>query len=148
MSGEQQKSAWPISKFSFNVIIGLQDNPITFQEVSGLNLDSSIFEYRVGDSKVFSNDYKMPGIATSGIVTLKRGVFINYKSFWNWYNDFEKEIIIREMVTIQLLDENGMPSMAWKLKDAWPTKISIANLRPDINEVAVETLEFAHEGFV
>jgi phage tail-like protein len=36
--------------------------------------------------------------------------------------------------------------MTWTLLNAWPTKISVPDLKSDANEVAVETLELAHEG--
>ncbi|GAB7215208.1 phage tail protein [Dickeya oryzae] len=54
--------------------------------------------------------------------------------------------IARTAVTINLLDESGSPAMTWKLKNAWPTKISGTDLKSDGNEVAVETIELAHEG--
>ncbi len=53
----------------------------------------------------------------------------------------------RETVTIQLLDETGSPTMTWTLANAWPTKITGTDMKSDGNEVAVEMLELAHEGF-
>lgn len=49
-------------------------------------------------------------------------------------------------MTISLLDEKGAPTMVWKLANAWPTKISGTDLKANGNEVAVETVVFAHEG--
>ncbi|MCW2484070.1 phage tail protein, partial [Candidatus Symbiopectobacterium sp. NZEC135] len=54
--------------------------------------------------------------------------------------------IARTAVTINLLDESGAPVMSWKLKNAWPTKVTGTDLKSDSNEVAVETIELAHEG--
>lgn len=54
--------------------------------------------------------------------------------------------IKRVPVVIRLLDEKGNASMVWTLQNAWPTKITGADLKSDGNEVAVETLEIAHEG--
>ena len=36
--------------------------------------------------------------------------------------------------------------MTWTLTNAWPTKITATDLKSDANEVAIETLELAHEG--
>jgi len=36
--------------------------------------------------------------------------------------------------------------MEWALLNAWPTKITGADLKSDGNEAAVGTLEIAHEG--
>ena len=54
--------------------------------------------------------------------------------------------IKRETVVIKLLDESGSPTMTWTLTNAWPTKITGTDLKSEANEVAVETLELAHEG--
>jgi phage tail-like protein len=38
--------------------------------------------------------------------------------------------------------------MVWTLTNAWPTKITGTDMKADGNEVAVETIELAHEGLV
>ena len=88
----------------------------------------------------------MPGIAKTGNVTLKKGVFVKDNDFFKWYDDIKMNTIKRETVTIQLLDEGGKSTMTWTLINAWPTKISSPDLKSDANEVAIETLELAHEG--
>lgn len=140
----QSQTVWPISKFYFSVDIGDQKN-LAFQEVSGLDIEAQIIEYRNGNSPVFST-IKMPGIQKSGNVTLKKGVFVKDNKFWDWYNQIKMNTIKRETVVIKLLDEAGAPTMTWTLLNAWPTKITGTDLKSDGNEVAVETLEIAHEG--
>ena len=54
--------------------------------------------------------------------------------------------IKRVPVTISLLDEGRAPTMVWTLANAWPTKITGTDLKSDGNEVAVESIEIAHEG--
>jgi len=54
--------------------------------------------------------------------------------------------IKRVAITISLLDEAGAATMVWTLANAWPTKITGTDLKADSGEVAVETLEVAHEG--
>jgi phage tail-like protein len=143
--GSAQGSIWPLPKFYFTVKLGSQDNTVSFQEVSGLETETQIIEYRHGDSKQFST-VKMPGIAKTGKVTLKKGVFVKDNNFFYWFAAIKMNTIKRETVTIQLLDENGAPVMTWTLSNAWPVKISSTDLKSDTNEVAVETLELAHEG--
>ena len=53
--------------------------------------------------------------------------------------------IKRRDVLIKLLDESGNVTMQWTLANAWPTKITSTDLKSDGNEVAVDTLEIAHE---
>lgn len=146
MAGEAQDNVWPLPKFYFNVEIGpLAD--ATFQEVSGLEIEAQVIEYRHGNSPEFST-IKMPGIKKFSDVTLKKGVFKGDNKFWDWFNNIKMNIIERQPVTISLLDEEGSPTMVWKLTNAWPTKITGTDLKSDGNEVAVETLVLAHEGLV
>ena len=51
----------------------------------------------------------------------------------------------RRTILIKLLDESGAITMQWQLNNAWPTKITSTDLKADGNEVAVETIEIAHE---
>ncbi len=88
----------------------------------------------------------MPGIKKSGNVTLKKGVFKGDNTFWTWFNAIKMNTIERKEVVISLLDQEGAPTMVWTLKNAWPTKITGTDLKSDGNEVAVETIEVAHEG--
>jgi len=143
--GSTQDMNWPMPKFYFTVKLGSQDNTVSFQEISGLETETQPIEYRHGDSKQFST-IKMPGIAKTGNVTLKKGVFAKDNNFWKWYDAIKMNTIKRETVTIQLLDEKGSPTMTWTLTNAWPSKISSPDLKSDANEVAIETLELVHEG--
>lgn len=145
MAGESQGNVWPLPKFHFSVDIGSQTN-LPFQEVSGLDTETQIIEYRAGNSKVFST-IKMPGIAKFGNVTMKKGIFVKDNNFFDMYKKIEMNLIERVTVTIKLLDhQESNPTMVWTLANAWPTKITGTDLKADGNEVAVETIEFAHEG--
>ncbi|MDX1447385.1 phage tail protein, partial [Lishizhenia sp.] len=132
-------------KFYFKVKLGPQHSTVSFQEISGLDSETQPIEYRHGDSTQFST-IKMPGIVKSGNVTLKKGIFVNDNNFWKWYDAIKMNTIKRETVVIQLLDETGGPTMTWTLANAWPTKITGTDMQSDASEVAVETLELAHEG--
>jgi phage tail-like protein len=145
IEGSTENNSWPMPKFRFSVTLGSQDSAVSFQEVSGLEAETQVIEYRHSNSKQFST-VKMPGIAKYGNVTLKRGVFVKDNHFFTWYDEIKMNTIKRKTVTIQLLDETGKPTMTWILANAWPTKITGIDLKSDGNEVAVDTLEIAHEG--
>ena len=145
MAGEKQDNVWPLPKFYFSVDISGVGDDLPFQEVSGLDTESQPIEYRAGNNKVWSV-IKMPGLVKTGNVTLKKGVFAKDNKFWDWYSQIKLNTIKRQTVTIKLLDENGGNTMVWKLANAWPTKITGTDLKSEGNEVAVETLEMAHEG--
>jgi phage tail-like protein len=139
----QSKTVWPLPKFYFKVKWG--DKDMSFQEVTGLNVQSDEIKYRAGDSKEFAV-IKMPGLKKVGNVTMKKGIFKGDNEFWNWFNQIKMNTIKRVPVTISLLDEGGNPTMVWTLANAWPTKITGADLKAEGNEVAVESIEIVHEG--
>jgi len=140
----QSTNIWPLSKFYFQVT-GLGGSGVNyFHEVSGLDTETQIIEYRHGNSNVFS-PIKMPGLAKVGNVTLKKGVFVSDNTFWAWYSTIKMNTIKRVNVTISLFDESGKATMVWTLTNAWPTKIQATDLKADANEVAIETIELAYE---
>jgi phage tail-like protein len=144
MAGETQDAGvWPLPKFYFSVDIGDQRN-LSFQEVSGLDSEAQVIEYRAGDNKQFST-VKMPGVQKVGNVTLKKGVFAKDSTFFDWYSQIRINSIKRMTMVIRLLDENGNCTMEWTLLNAWPTKITGTDLKSDGNEVAVDTIEIAYE---
>lgn len=141
----QSAATWPMPKFQFEVDLG--DGKLTkvaFQEVSGMDVESQIIEYRNSNSTEYSV-VKMPGIKKYGNITMKRGIFVNDYTFWEWHNQIKMNTIKRRTILIKLLDESGKVTMQWSLMNAWPTKITSTDLKSDGNEVAVDTLEIAHE---
>jgi phage tail-like protein len=142
--GRKEGSTWPTPKFRFEVDLGPSLTKIAFQEVSGMDVENQVIEYRKTNSTLFSTQ-KMPGIVKYGNVTMKRGVFVNDNSFWDWHKQISMNTIKRTTVIIRLLDETGNVTMQWTLSNAWPTKITSADLKSDGNEVAIDTLEIAHE---
>lgn len=143
--GSSESATWPMPKFRFEVDLGTEMTGIAFQEVSGMDVENQIIEYRKSNSTLFSTE-KMPGITKYGNITMKLGVFVNDNTFWKWYDEIKMNTIKRRTVLIKLLDENGKVTMQWLLDNAWPTKITSTDLKSDGNEVAVDTLEIAHEG--
>ena len=134
-----------LPNFHFSVEFGSSGYIASFQEVSGLDMESETIEYRHGDSPVFSN-IKMPGLRKFGNVMLKKVLFVSDNKFWDWYSKIKMNTIERLTVTIKMLDEEGIPTMTWTLKNAWPTKISGSDLKSDSDEVAIESIELVHEG--
>jgi phage tail-like protein len=143
--GTQQGTPWPVPKFRFSVDWGDVQKNISFQEVSGLETETQIIEYRHTNSPQFST-VEMPGIAKYGNVTMKRGVFSNDSLFWKWYDQIKMNTAKQQTVIINLLDEKGGVVVTWTLNNAWPTKITSTDLKSDGNEVAVDTIEIAHQG--
>lgn len=134
---------YPIPKFHFQVEWG--GSKIGFTEVSGLDITTEVIEYRDGASPEYSK-VKMPGQRKFSNISMKRGTFKGDNEFYNWFNTVSLNQIERRDLTVSLLNENHEPVVVWKVKNAWPTKITPTDLKADGNEVAIETLELAHEG--
>ncbi|MDL2256503.1 phage tail protein [Parabacteroides sp. OttesenSCG-928-G06] len=144
MAEKDNSNIWPMPAFYFKVEIG-EIGEIAFKEVSGLDTEAQIIEYRHGNSPQFST-VKMPGLKKSSNVSLKKGVFKSDNKLFDWFNSIKLNTVNRQPVTISLLDEEGKPTMVWKLNNAWPTKITGVSLKSDGNEAAVEGMDIAHEG--
>ncbi len=136
-------SDYPVSKFHFSVDWG--GTTINFTEVSGLDVETEVIEYRHGASPEYSK-IKMPGLKKFTNITLKRGTFKGDNEYFEWYNSIQMNEVIRRDITISLLDQTHSPVVVWKVRNAWPTKIASTDLKADGNEVAIETMELAHEG--
>jgi phage tail-like protein len=134
---------YPLPKWHFQVEWG--GTKIGFTEVSGLEVTTEEIKYRAGSS-LESNEIKMPGRQTFGDITLKRGIFGSDNEFYNWWNTVALNTIERRDITISLLNESHEPVVVWKIKNAWPKKVTSTDLNATSNEVAVETIVLAHEG--
>lgn len=137
---------YPLPKFHFQVEWNDGDeNDLRFTEVSGLDVETEIIEYRHGVSKEY-HKVKMPGMQKFSNITLKRGTFQGQGTFYEWYDTIALNTVDRRSVTIKLLNEEHQPVVVWRLKNAWPVKVQATDLKADGNEVAIETMEVAHEG--
>ena len=134
---------YPLPAFHFQVEWG--GSNLGFSEVSGLGSETQVIEYRDGLSPEFST-IKMPGIKKFGNITLKRGITKADNEYFDWMNTTKMNTIERRDMVISLMDEEHNPVMVWKVKNAWPTKVEGPSLKSDGNEVAIESLEIAHEG--
>jgi phage tail-like protein len=136
-------SDYPLVKFHFQVEWG--GTKIGFTEVSGLDVETEVIEYRHGASPEFSKT-KMPGMQKYSNITLKRGSFQSDNEFYQWWNTVKLNKIDRRDLTISLLNEEHEPLVVWKVKSAWPIKVQPTDLKSDGNEVAIESMELVHEG--
>ncbi len=137
-------SNYPLPVFHF--IVDWAGSNIGFTEVSGLTYEIQAIEYRDGASPEFHMT-KMPGIQKFSNITLKRGIFSGDNELFKWLNTVKMNTIERRDLTIMLLNEEHIPVMIWKVKQAFPVKLEGPSLKASGNEVAIESVELAHEGF-
>jgi len=136
---------YPLPKFHFRVEWGDAEKIIAFTECTGLDQQVEAIEYREGSSPDYSK-IKMPGLHKFSNITLKRGTFAGQRGFYDWLETIALNKAERRDVVIKLLDENHAPVFTWKAINAFPVKVQASDLKADGNEVAIETIEIAHEG--
>ena len=134
---------YPLPVFHFQVVWG--GETLGFSEVSGLNIETQVIEYRDGLNPEYSA-MKMPGIPKYGNITLKKGILPADNKFYEWLNTTKLNKVDRKDLIISLLNENHEPVMTWKAVNAFPVKIEGPGLKATGNEVAIESIEVAHEG--
>lgn len=134
---------YPLPVFHFRVQWGGVDLPCA--EVGGLTQEKQIIEYRDGMSPEYST-VKMPGIPKFGNITIKRGILPADNKFFEWLNTTKLNKVERRDIIISLLNENHEPVMTWKAVNAFPVKVEGPALKATGNEVAIESIEIAHEG--
>jgi len=135
-------SEYPLPKFHFQVEWG--GSKIGFTEASGLDVETEVIEYRDGASPEY-HKIKMPGMRKYSNITLKRGTFQGDNEFFDWFNTVSLNTIERRDLTLSLLNEEHSPVIVWKIKNAFPIKVQSTDLKSDGNEVAIESMELAHD---
>lgn len=114
-----------------------------FRSVSGLAAEAEVVEYREGGA--FSSSRKLPGRVRYPNVTLRRGLTAS-RDLWDWWRTTRDGALQRRDVEITLLDDAGNAVLRWGLREAWIAKIEASDLDAEANEVAIESVELAHEG--
>ncbi|MFZ0746409.1 MAG: phage tail protein [Terracidiphilus sp.] len=135
----------PVLAFNFAVeISGLF--VAGFSDVSGLQAEIEVQEYREGGVNGYTHKRAGPTKYPSNLI-LKKGITDNTE-LWKWYSDVMRGKIQRKPVDVVLMSSTGEESRRWKLQNAYPVKWTGPELRATASEVAVETLELAHEGLL
>lgn len=132
----------PYSGFNFLIEI---DETIKagFSECSGLSTDTDPIEYREGNEDITVR--KIPGLKKFANISLKRGMTTDLE-LWKWRKTVLDGETVRKSGAIILLNEARERVMQWNFREGWPAKWEGPSLKGTGNEIAIETLEIAHEG--
>lgn len=136
--------AYPLTVFHFSVSWG-GDN-IGFSEVSGLSQEVQAIEYRDGLMSGTTLPLKRPGLKKAGNITLKKGMVAANIELYNWLNNSGQPNVERRDLVITLLNDEGAPVFVWSIAQAWPVKCEGPGLKAAGNDIAIESVDLAHEG--
>ena len=117
----------------------------SFQEASGFECSIDVAEYREGgDNETLR---KLPAKTKYSNIVLKWGS-ADDADLYNWHLQWVKGDLAatRRNGSIILLDRQGNEKIRWNFVNAWPVKWMGPSFSAKGNDIAIETLELAHEG--
>jgi phage tail-like protein len=138
----------PISNFIFTLTLGGAESAGWFAEVSGLSTENQVVEHTSAGADGKPLPQRFAGQVKWSNIVLKRGVDAGLQ-LWTW-----RQAILtggidknRQSVVINVMDQTGAIVATYSFIRAWPCKYSSPGLNAGGNEILVEELELAHEGF-
>jgi phage tail-like protein len=142
----EAKQPRPVTHFQLK--IGGKESVGLFREVSGFDTESEVIEYKSADANGKPVIRKVSGNPKWSDIVLKRGID-SQKVLAQWRREVETggPDKARTDCVLELLDYDGTAIHTYNIKQAWPKKYTAAALKADANEVAVEEISLAHEGF-
>ena len=114
-----------------------------FSEVSGLESEVTTQTYQEGGVNAYV--HRLPSGASASNLVLRRGLTAS-SSLWSWHQSTLRGDVVRRNGTIMLLDRRRIPLMWWNFARALPVRWSGPTFDARSDEVAVESIELAHEG--
>lgn len=141
-----RKDPLPVFCFKVTLDIAGQDDTadLFFKSVSGIKYETEIVPVREGG--VNDTTWNLVGATKWSNLVLKQGftrssALIAWRQAWlmGEYHRIKKGEII-------LLDTALKPHASWEFSGGWPAKWEISELDASKSELAIETLEIAHNG--
>jgi phage tail-like protein len=149
-----QSRANPYSAFNFVVTLPDGTNTTGFMEVSGLDTENAVIEYREGNDQqpgaTGAFVRKVVGMEKYMPVTLKRGITGDLKLWLSLRKPIRDAAIGPELLPVgsvsptlkvDLQDEQHNTVQSWTLHNAWVAKLSGPSLNAKGNEIAIEAIE-------
>ena len=141
----------PLPVFCFLVDLKLGDaaEQAFFKSVSGLSYETEVVEVREGG--VNDTTFKLVGAMKWKNLVFKQGFTIlneqQPSNLLKWREQWMTgEAMNRVTGKVTMLNTALTPMATWTFYRGWPVKWEVGELDASKNELAIETLEVAHEG--
>ncbi|NEW60825.1 phage tail protein [Sulfurovum sp. bin170] len=116
-----------------------------FKEVTIPDSSQDPIEYREGNDQPTVR--KIPGLIKYGNISLKVGLTDSMELYeWRKLVEDGKTDDYYKNMAIILIDEQGESKSRWEFSRAWPTKYDAPDLNATDNNIAIESIDVAHEG--
>ena len=132
----------PLPVFSFWVDLGMGGQAY-FKGVSGLRYETEVVPVKAGG--VNDTTYNLVGATKWTNLVFKQG-FTKSSALIQWRQEWMQGKMNRIGGTITQLDTALQPKAQWTFVRGWPCKWDIAEFDASKSELAIETLEIAHDG--
>jgi phage tail-like protein len=132
----------------FRLTLGGKESVGVFKEASGFDSETQVIEHWCTNAQGRQELRKVAGSVKYSNITLKRGVDESM-DIWKWRQDCIDKGADAARVDgkIELLDIAGGTIATYQFKQGWPIKYVAATLDASTNNIALEELHIAHEGF-
>jgi phage tail-like protein len=116
-----------------------------WSKCDGLAVEYDIVEYKEGGENAFI--HRIPGRAKYQNIKLTRPLNQDTKKVTAWIASL-RVAVERQTAQISALDSEGKVIASWNLDGVYPVKWNGPSLDVGNNQVATESLELAHNGFL
>jgi phage tail-like protein len=152
---DDKKDSDPWGNYRFALFLHLDGGELTevahFMECSGLKNSAEVFEIQEGGLN--GRTHKRPGQGRWENIVLRYGTSANIElAAWrdryimDSYTSGERIDPKKSSGAIVLMDNSGRPLRRYEFKNAWPVSWEGPSLNSGGSDLAVETIEIAHEG--
>jgi len=129
----------------FKVKIDGHDVGAVWTKCEGLSVEYDIYEYHEGGENSFV--HRLPGRAKYGNLKLSRPLDSDSTEVASWLSSVMTSLK-RQTAEVTCLDAAGNTVGQWSLMGVYPVRWNGPSLDTGGNQVATETLELSHNGFL
>jgi phage tail-like protein len=129
----------------FTVTIDKYGTLGSWTKCEGLAVEYEVFEYQEGGTN--DHVHRLPGRRKYTNVKLTRPLDKDSQTVVKWVSGMVTKAE-RQTAHVAVLDANGEVVCRWNLDGVWPVKWTGPTLDAGGNQIANETLELAHDGFL
>jgi phage tail-like protein len=146
MTTTQRKDPLPLFCFKLELNVGtFKAGELFFKSVTGLKFETEVVDYKQGG--VNDSTHKLVGATKWPNLVFKKG-FTGSSEMLQWRDDWLRSAGTKTRAEgfIIAVTTDFTPKMKWKFTRGWPCKWEGPDFDASKNEVAIESLEIAHEG--
>jgi phage tail-like protein len=117
----------------------------TWTKCDGLSVEWEFHEYKEGGLNTYT--HRIPSRAKYTNLKLTRPVDQGSKTVTDWLRDLQKKVT-RHTAEVSVITPDGDTLAQWNLTGVYPVRWTGPSLDTGSNQVATETLELSHNGFL